>query len=345
MFIKNTYEYEKFNFSFIYRILKLLSLNIFILLSIYLNKGIKVCVCSPGKLENRYIREFIEHYSKYGVDKIFLYDNNDINGEKFEDVINDYIQNGFVELINYREKIRALIEMMNDCYQRNYKYYDWLIFFEVDEFIYLKNVKNIKNFLLKSRFNECERIQLNWLFYTDNNFLFYDNRPLKERFKQREKKARGVKSGGPSGIKSILRGHIPNIKIECVHTLNHNLKSCDGFGRPKEIFGISTNSSDYGYYYIDHYYAKSTEEFINKINRGDVLFYSDNRIERIRAYFGYNDITKEKIDLIENKTGLNLSEIRQKFKSKIIVGTRNKESFKTFQKRRLINFINIKLIF
>ena len=27
---------------------------------------------------------------------------------------------------------------------------------------------------------------------------------------------------------------------------------------------------DYSYYYLDHYYSKSTEKFINKINKGDV---------------------------------------------------------------------------
>ena len=33
----------------------------------------KVCVCTLAKLENKYIREFVQHYEKYGVDKIFLY--------------------------------------------------------------------------------------------------------------------------------------------------------------------------------------------------------------------------------------------------------------------------------
>ena len=55
--------------------------------------NIKVCLCTPGKNENRYIREFIDYYINYGVDKIFLYDNNDIEGEHFEEVINDYIKN------------------------------------------------------------------------------------------------------------------------------------------------------------------------------------------------------------------------------------------------------------
>ena len=36
----------------------------------------KVCLCTLGKQENRYIREFVSYYKKLGVDKIYLYDNN-----------------------------------------------------------------------------------------------------------------------------------------------------------------------------------------------------------------------------------------------------------------------------
>ena len=54
-------------------------------------KMIKICLCTIGKNENKYTREFINHYQKYGVDKIFIYDNNDINGESFYDVSSDYI--------------------------------------------------------------------------------------------------------------------------------------------------------------------------------------------------------------------------------------------------------------
>ncbi len=43
-------------------------------------------------MENDYIRFFVEYYKNLHFDKIFIYDNNDIDGEKFEDVINDYIQ-------------------------------------------------------------------------------------------------------------------------------------------------------------------------------------------------------------------------------------------------------------
>ena len=277
----------------------------------------EVCLCTIGKNENRYIREFVAHYKNYGVDKIFLYDNNDFNGENFKDVLSDYIESKYIKIINYRGKKIPQLKFINDCYKKNYHNYNWIIFYDIDEYIYLKDYKNIKNFLNQKKFNKCQRIQLNWIFHTDNNLLHYENKSLVERFPYREKAARGKKIGGIQGIKSIIRGNI-KVHINDIHILSPNLKSCDGFGNFKEIFSIATNVSDFYYYYIDHYYCKSTEEFINKILKTDVFHSMNDNIKylKLKVYFSINEINKEKLDYIENETHLNLSEYRNKIKNK-----------------------------
>ena len=209
--------------------------------------------------------------------------------------------------------IGAQIKEYKDCYKNNYIYYDWLIFIDMDEFIFLKNFHNIKKFLNNKIFYKCQRIQLNWIFHTDNNLLYYDNRSLAERFPIREAKARGKKKGGIQGIKSILKGNI-SIDINDAHILSKDLISCDGFGNIKEIQNIVTNTSDFEYYYIDHYYCKSTEEFINKLIRGSVAYGYDKEhmLKRINMYFSYNEITLDKIKYIEKITSLNLSKFRER---------------------------------
>ena len=198
----------------------------------------KVCLCTLAKNENRYIREYVQHYEKYGVDKIFLYDNNDVEGEKFDDILSDYIQNGFVEVRNWRGKAKALMPIMNDCYQTNYKIYDWLIFYEIDEYIHLN------------------------------------------------------------------------------HLLSTSLRNCNGYGnKNRYYYNTYSNQNDYKHYYIDHYYSKSTEEFIDKINKGDPYIDTLKYImQKVDKYFSQSEITREKIDYIENKTGLNLSLYRSKAK-------------------------------
>ena len=57
--------------------------------SIKRKKGI--CICMIGKKENLYARQFVEYYEKIKIDKIIIFDNNDLDGEIFYDVLKDYV--------------------------------------------------------------------------------------------------------------------------------------------------------------------------------------------------------------------------------------------------------------
>ena len=279
-------------------------------------KNLKICLCTVGKKENLYAREYVEHYKNKGVDKIFIYDNNNSQDEKFETVLYDYIDSGLVEIINFSNIIVSpQIKAYNDCLKKNYKKFDYLIFYDMDEFIFLRNFQNIKEFLSQKVFDKCSRIQLNWYFHTDNNLLYYDNRTLLKRFPEKEKRWKNRKIGGKEGIKSIIKGNI-DIRILDVHILNSKLISCDGFGNimDNSFNSFYSNNSDHYYNYIDHYYTKSTEEFVNKLMRGGGVHGMNKEFEkrRIDIYFNLNEITLDKINYIENKTKINLSKYRTK---------------------------------
>ena len=83
--------------------------------------------------------EFIEYYKKIGVDKIYLYDNNNIDGEHFEEVIDKYIKSGFVEIVDFIGGRGIQTKIVNDCYRKTYMNYDWIIFYDIDEYIHLKD--------------------------------------------------------------------------------------------------------------------------------------------------------------------------------------------------------------
>ena len=273
----------------------------------YKLSNLKVCICTLGKNENRYITDFVEHYKNYGVDKIYLYDNNDLDGERFENVIGKYINDSFVVLINWRgvKGTSTYYGIMDSCYQTYHDQYDWLIFYELDEFLYLKNYQNIKEYLLNKIFEKCESIQLNWVHMSDNNQIFYENKPLHERFPEKGKNVVKNKYNKICFIKTIIRGHLKNISITHNHILNEKLLACNGFGEKSKIKKIESLSPDYEYFYIKHYYSKSVQEFIDKINRGDLLRgNAKNIIEwAIEKFFYINKITSEKIKYIQDHLG------------------------------------------
>ena len=269
-------------------------------------KKSEVCLCTLGKEENKYAKEFVEHYKKYGIDKIIIYDNNDLDGEKFETVLSDYIRNKYVEIKNFRGKLKIQLKVLNDCYKNNNKIFDWFAMFDMDEFIYLKNFKNIKKFLNDKRFKKCNLIHFNRVFHTDNNQLYYKNRSLFQRFPKYKTKI--------VSVKSILRGHLFNINIKSQHAINYKYKACDGFGH---FINQSRKKPDFKYYYLDHFFFKSTEEYIEKVNRGDCYYILSKKIKfnKIKFYFSHNKMTIEKINLLESKTGVNLNYFRNKLKN------------------------------
>ena len=99
------------------------------------------------------------------------------------------------------------------------------------------------------------------------------------------------------------------------HIINSDFLGCNGFGKNQTLDGIRSFQTDHHYYYIDHYWSKSTEEFVNKLLRGDAILGFNNisnNLRRISMYFSINNITLEKINYIENRTNYNLTKYRLK---------------------------------
>lgn len=304
--------YESQNNFIKYTFFKLLIIFLFFNINNFFKfcNNIKVCLCTIGKNENKYVREYIEHYYKLGVDKLYIYDNNDINEESFYSVISDYVKSNYVKIMNYRGMNRVQKSSMNECYKKYNQKYDWLIFYDMDEFLYLKNYTNIKTFLKEPKFDKCKLIRLNLVYQADNNQLYYKNKTLLKRF---PKINFNIKNSSYR-VKTIIRGNIKGLKIIQVHYLL-KMKGCNGFGNivDKQIDSIP-DIVDLNYYYIKHYAFKSTEEFINKIKRGDGVcgLTKKNMLHKIDVYFKYNTIHLRKIYFIQNKTGLNLNSYLKK---------------------------------
>ena len=142
----------------------------------------KILICTIAKNENKYIEEFVQHYRKMKVDNIFIYDNNEIDGENFNDILKNEIENNFIKIINIRGFKTPQKRAYDHCYKYNKYKYEWVAFYDIDEFLYLSNYTYINDFLSSPLFEKCESIIINWKYYGDNDKLFYEQKPLKERF-------------------------------------------------------------------------------------------------------------------------------------------------------------------
>ena len=265
----------------------------------------KVCLCSIGKEENLYIKEFVSHYKKIGYTNIFIYDNNDINGEKFEEVLQNEINEGFVSIINFRGYHNYQLKAYYDCYENNNHKCNWLSFFDMDEFLEI-NPPNltVQEFLSNDRFNKCLNVKINWVFYyNDRDILYYEDKPVQERFKNFTESKH---------IKSTVRGNLSynywnNAKNP--HTSLNNITACSSSGLFIDPNSPFNEPPDITNARIKHYHKKSFEEYCIKIKRTKPL-YSQNTIMKsrqfARKFYMENKDNKEKLEIMKKIFGSNI---------------------------------------
>ena len=136
-------------------------------------------------------------------------------------------------------------------------------------YVYNGIVNNtLKGYLTNKVFDKCDIIKFHWVITTDNDLVYYDKRPLFERFKPPYIKKQF--------IKSIIRGNISDLKY-WVHSPFISPKrniTCNNEGKKiyykkinfETLYPININKA-----YIIHFRYKSTEEFVNKLKRGYII--------------------------------------------------------------------------
>lgn len=262
----------------------------------------KIALCCIAKMENDYIRFFVEYYKALHFDKIIIYDNNDSEGEKCEDVINDYIQSGFVEIVDFRGRKVAQLSAYQNCYDRFNIQYDWIAFFDVDEFLtFSDGSDDIHDSLNQEKFLPYQLMHINWKVYGDNDLLDNDGRNVIERFVEPlPYNTRMYSSNLPENnhIKSIVRGglsyvrwnkgpHTPScIGYHCCNPLGEHVNANSPF-----------QNYDFSVAFIRHYSTKTIGEWVkNKMKRGipDRSVESWKELLNLDSFFRYNRKTDEK---------------------------------------------------
>jgi hypothetical protein len=264
----------------------------------------KVALCCIARNENNYIKEFVDYYIKLGVDKIFIYDNNEANGERVSDVIyaKKYPQ---VEIIDYIDCNVVQLKAYQDCYDKHNEEFDWIMFLDCDEFLTLVHDKTIQDYVNRDIFKDYDAIHVNWICYGDNGLTHVENGnySVLSRFTEPIKPISFFCSYGQSEnnhVKSIIRGKrtvswdYPFDYVGQPHTPCNSMKACNNKG---EECNSSSPLIPYNHdeAYIRHYITKSTEEYYKKMQRGypDQVVNDWFTTKKSHQYFRYNARTKE----------------------------------------------------
>ena len=269
----------------------------------------KTLLCCIGRKENAYIREYIEYNKALGFTNICLYDNNYDGEEDFNDVIGDYIKDGFVILKDYRNRKVCQLDAYNECYKTYGEEYDWIAFFDVDEFMFINSDKSLHEYLSRDVFKEYDMIHINWLCFGDDDMLKNDGRPLMQRIKKYLDLNQRVDYSIPDNfhIKSIIRGGLPLVMwASTPHTPVNAIKCCNSYGNSCD--GKSPfEPYDFRLAGLRHYTTKTAEEFANKVKRGFADANPTSKEKMLKLFFKRNKVTQEKVDLFKEALGIDMS--------------------------------------
>lgn len=216
-----------------------------------------VAICAIGRMENRYAREWVEHYRQMGIKKIFIYDNNREGEERFEDVIQEHIDSGLVQIIPWSGLQKDAYE---DCYNRHNAAYDWMGFFDFDEFVRIDRI-SVPEFLSGVK---SDVLVMSWRTMTDNGHLRYEDKPVVDRFTEALPESYSVNRH----VKCFVRRCIRDISFNDPHCPNAPaLRVENALGErvpqiPIQVRAIQQKA------WVDHYNTKSTEEYVWKCKRG-----------------------------------------------------------------------------
>ena len=251
----------------------------------------KFALCTIGKLENLYARDFALYYLELGVDKIYIYDNNEINGEKFEDVLHDLIDKNYVEIIDMRgmQDDNPQKKAYEKCYNDHYDKFDWFLFFDFDEYLYVEE-KTLDKFVKLPLYDKCSSILLYWRLYTDNDKKNYTTESPIKRFTEPISKnqqrlsyfcdKKVIIKGGMKEFSYDETNHIPKFvsdKNPSEYLIcNSEGKDYDKNKNDKESIISFENA------YIKHFLWRSTEEYCLKLG--------------IRKFFKYLKYEKKDYD-------------------------------------------------
>jgi len=179
-------------------------------------------------------------------------------------------------------------------YEKYKSEFSWCCIFDSDEFLILNKHSNIKEFLNDQMFSDADAITVNWRLFGDNGNIYKTEGKVVDRFPNPGADQDTVET------KVIVRGNLQNTDFMIGHCciVNNNpvrTKFCDG---TPYIKMDPFHKVNYEYAALNHYYTKSTEEFIKRksIGRLDIITQTHKRAftEFIKAYWQHCEKTPEK---------------------------------------------------
>lgn len=244
----------------------------------------QLAIAVIAKNESAYINEWLAYHKLMGVEKVFLYDND--NMDNMRELLGPYIMDGYV-VYNEMHGKRKQFEAYNDALNRYGRFTKYIAFIDCDEF--MMPVDSDKGLLeiIESAFAKDENaggLGINWCIYGSSG---YKTKPVGGLVLENFRHHSLVSHDRNFTIKTIVK---PSCVVRFTHPHYPEYKQgCYGINSEGKIIPYWCNEiSEYTGIRLNHYYCKSWEEYVKRcaLGRADIpgikpveQFYKDDRNE------------------------------------------------------------------
>ena len=217
---------------------------------------IELAVCCIFRDEGRYLAEWVTFHRLQGVERFYLYDNLSTDDGRAE--LDPEIAAGIVDVTPWSIQPGQASAYL-DCLQRHREHARWIAFIDADEFLFSPTGHPLPEVL--RRFNTHPGVAVNWRCYGPNGWdsppdgLLIENYPLR------------APDNHPTNesVKAIAHPRKVVGIPSCHYFRYRGGPSVGEDGRPANWSRRAPPTADL--LRINHYFAKSTEEYRRKIAR------------------------------------------------------------------------------
>ena len=226
------------------------------------------------KNEGHYLKEWLDYHLLAGVDHFYLYDND--SSDNYNEIIAPYVEAGLVTS-KYISGQSAQFAAYDDAVL-NYRFQcRYMAFIDLDEFIFPKNTSDKITATLDKifkKFPEASGLAINWQLFGSNGQETADySRGVLERFTRRAPADWVVPipnrdiPGGNAQVKTVADPRriyfFTSAHFPIYYEGNYSINEIGGV-----VLSYCNEPVTASKIVINHYNAKSREEFLTKVNKG-----------------------------------------------------------------------------
>ena len=216
---------------------------------------IALAVCAIFRDEARYLAEWVSFHRIQGVERFYLYDNR--SSDDWRSELEPEIDAGIVE-VQHWPFVPGQRAAYDHCLEQHRRDAHWIAFIDIDEFLFSPTGRPLPE-ILRS-FDRHPGVVVNWRIFGTNGFTHSPDGLVTENYLRRPPDD----FGGNRWMKSIVN---PRRTVEARSAHHFKLRGEPVAEDQLPVRGMVVREPTADLLRINHYYAKSEEEFRRKAQR------------------------------------------------------------------------------